>query len=483
MNSRLRSVLLPRSASCMFVCAVCAADSGATPAGIGVPFPEVAFEDRVFVTSLGDLNGDGRDDHAIPVCDPMGVDVAMSSGDGFELVRFDTTFLPSFVIGVDADGDGERDVVIWSRLGQIADYRLGLGGGAFEDSFAVQYSRGLSAQSCDRQNLRIRVADVEGDGQREMVVLGSIGAGPGDQRRIMLVPIGNGIAEPEDARFGRSWLPQTFTNDTRWISLTDPDADGDLDLLYVVGSDYFLCRFEDGLHQRPELFIDQSDVDGRATLADLEGDGVPDVVEPGGRFVGDFDDGWTATVLRVRSVRLDGSVELHEIDTDAVLNPGTESVVNVGDVDGDGRDDLAVGFRHGALVTGVLTEPVESPLRLQSDPGGAFGGRNEVLSFAQSEGPAEHVLRYPVDALAPGSQTFTGTADTFPAFFAGEPIDRPFRVGHMQAVDLDLDGRDELVVTDDPDQTSQAWAFTTDGADPLLLVVSTLGDQEVERAH
>lgn len=451
----------------------------ASPAGVGVPFPEFDPETRPLLRSVGDLNGDGRDDFAAPVCEPMGVDVAMSGGDGFALVRFETSFLPSFVTGVDADGDGVRDLVIWSRLGQLADYRLGLGGGAFAAPLEVQYSRGLSPVECDRRTDRALIADVEGDGALEIVVLGSVAAGPGDRRNIMLVPIGDGVAMPEDARFGRAWLPQTYVEEIRGLSLFDHGGDGDLDLLYVVGSDYYLCRHEDGMHQRPELFIEPDFGGANTTLADLEGDGVPDLIEADPRFVGGFDDGWNAARLDIRYARPDGSVVAGIVDTDALY---INSVVNVGDVDGDGRDDMVVGWENAALVTGVADDPVTSSLRGMSMPGGVAGGAGRVLSFLEEPGPVPAVLSYGIDVAADGSRTFVESSGSFPAIFAGDQINRTYRFGHMQRVDIDGDGREELAMTDDPFSSSLAWILSVDAGEPELVLQTLMGDMEVPRA-
>lgn len=449
------------------VASACVVGSSAAPTGLVVPFPAVAEDDRPFTTNVGDLNGDGRDDYATLICDPPGVEIAMSgAGDGFGLVRFDTSFIPASVTGVDADRDGFRDLVIVSRLGQVFDYRYGVGGGAFADGVEVQYSIGLSVQACDRKR-QVVVGDITGDGVDEIVVLGLIRSAPGQTRDLMVVPLGT--SEPagrDDVMFEDTWPANTYDGRERGLTLTDVDADGDRDLLFVIDSDYFVSRNESGVLAAPTLFAAIEPLSSEAVLADLENDGVPD-------FVADASS--STQRLDLVLVRPDGTTEERRIDLEGPMQ-FTEDVANIGDVDGDGADDLLVGRSPAVVVRSVLGTPRVSPVPVRPSPISALVGKRDGVSELLTLGNGA-VGVFPGGGTPPATWMNTLTQDTFFYLLGGSvPIDRPFDGKHVASADMNSDGRDELIVKEALFGSPRTWIFEIVDGQAELYEEAITGD-------
>lgn len=120
-------------------------------------------------------------------------------------------------------------------------------------------------------------ADVDGDGNNELVVLRSAVAASG--RLSILKPTGNG-GFVHDRTYSAGWFPEQLT-------VADLDGDGDLDVLYVDSDEggfewtRLWIRWNDGAGNFDDVMVRhlgyESCVMPRAAVADLDGDGVTDV--------------------------------------------------------------------------------------------------------------------------------------------------------------------------------------------------------------
>jgi hypothetical protein len=309
----------------------------APPNGIAEPFPidDPALLERV--VNAGDLNADGRDDFLMGLCNPSRVEVVLSSPDGYGATALPSGVTPATVAAGDVNADGVPDLIVAGPLGYMFEFRYGLPGGGFGDPFTIRYGYNNPAQTCDAP-VRVMVEDVDGDGATEMVVVGrvqvSLGAGVAS---VMVVPLGpEGPGEREDAVAGEPWSFNDLGLMTE-ARLSDVDHDGDKDLVVLVNRQTWLCRMVDGVFGLAEAIGPQGWTG--SLLADVNGDGMPDLIQP------------SSIALGISLLHPDGSVgDLWVSRPSSTIR----STVSIGDVDGDQAEDI-VEWRGPLGVARVLT--------------------------------------------------------------------------------------------------------------------------------
>jgi hypothetical protein len=168
------------------------------------------------------VNGDGRLDLAIASLDAGSVSVLLGKGDGTfrKPVTYAAGSGTAFVGVTDLNADGKPDLATANRRGGPAGHGsvailLGHGDGTFDP--AVFYEAGNGPN-------HLVVADVNGDGKRDVVVADSFASS------VSVLP-GKG-----DGTFGS---PTTFaTGTTPWqVSVGDFDGDGHLDIASANAED------------------------------------------------------------------------------------------------------------------------------------------------------------------------------------------------------------------------------------------------------
>lgn len=289
----------------------------------------------------------------------------------------------------------------------------------------------------------VRVADVSGDGQAELVVSRYGKAGSPLQ-----VPRGEVVvysSEGDLAQWSRSPIA-TQADDLIFPSratLSDLDGDGDLDALIPTG--WFLCEVVPGLsscggilwyEQTPEGWLrhdvlpaEQELFFHSALLADLDGDGLDDLISVGERIETRKSPGFAE--VRWWPGTLDGGPFEAEWHT---IGQGLGTKPRLGDVDGDGDLDI-----YGAQY--FL-------------PGVSFGWFEQVRAPADASDPGEwayHVIDDEVGgaidmALIPD---LLGDGDTY-------------AVGsnHTNPDEVDDDPDAGVFVYHLPEDLSQAWERT-----------------------
>jgi hypothetical protein len=303
--------------------------------GDGTFLPAESYLDRgPDGVAIADVDSDGRRDIVVASRSDSGIRVLWNEGGGqFQkppLVAAPIT--PDQLVLADMDGDGRQDVVaLDSAAGKLALFK-GRGGGAF----------GLSQVTELAGAADFRVGDLDGDGLPDLVVLRvNVNSSPVD---IVILRNGGGGTFSEIQTVPSGGL----------LALADLDGDGKLDLVSRPS-----LRPEN-LVYRPGLgdgtFGASVDVspDGPDAVAflDFDGDGMDDVVY--------------STIFDVRAVRNLGGGRFAAPVVLATISPA-ESLA-AGDLDGDGRPDLAVG---SALpdATGILLNNGDGTFgRLQTLP-------------------------------------------------------------------------------------------------------------------
>jgi len=207
----------------------------------------------------------------------------------------------------------------------------------------------------------------------------------------------------------------------------------------------------------------------RPVFGDVDGDGQRDVVvssfgarsrdEPGGALV----------FLGPRSGEFtveDADFSVLGIDPDDQVGSG----VALGDLDGDGVDDLALGARYTAVAghaqAGALytwTGPLDGDLDIEDADGQVLGSvasaqlgdELRIAGDMDGDGTADLLATAPYDGTTPenvgalyvfaGPLEGTGTSDDASARLGGAN-EGPFYYAHFAAADMDLDGYGDVAV-------------------------------------
>jgi hypothetical protein len=283
---------------------------------------------------IADLNGDGRPDlvvvnECISVgdCSSGTVGILLGKGDGTfqEAVTYNSGYFSNRVAVADVNGDGKKDLVVANSCvaanncssGTI-DVLLGNGDGTFAP--ALSYNSGTG------QALAVAIGDVNGDGRPDVVVANWSSG--------MAVLLGNG-----DGTF-RAPVAYETGGDNDAVAIADVNGDGKLDVL--IGDQItvnVLLGNGDGTFQPEVAYPVWIEGDypvgvGSVSVADVNGDGKPDIVA-GFEGSGNNGDGSAAVLLGNGDGTFQPVVNYDSGATDGVS-------VGVADLNGDGKLDIVI---------------------------------------------------------------------------------------------------------------------------------------------
>ncbi len=250
-----------------------------------------------YSVALADLNGDGKLDIVVTNTYYGGGDydgsvgVLLGNGDGTfrPAVSHDTGggIAASVAIG-DVNGDGIPDLVLanfscdcYPDEGEVG-VLLGNGDGTFQP--AVLYdSGGQGAYS-------VALGDLRGDGTLDVVAADRVLGGSVD----VLLGNGNGTLQPAVGYIAKGWEPDTFPAigyGINSLAIADVNGDGIPDLVVVelcqsyrrgncvgTGQVNVMLGNGDGTFQRPVVYHSGGYYGSALAIADVNGDGRPDLV-------------------------------------------------------------------------------------------------------------------------------------------------------------------------------------------------------------
>jgi hypothetical protein len=271
---------------------------------------------------VGDLNNDGLEDIAVGTSNGQrAVAILLNTGESFRRSR-------EYEIGNgvtdlklgDVNEDGHLDILAVAGSNRAVWVLFNDGNGVFTNRFeALSLNSGGSFDSLD-------VGDVNDDGHLDAVV-----TQPGD--RFVFVYLGDGTGT-----FTQSGQHEVG-NSAYDVILADLDGDGDLDIATADADDDTVSMLPNNgngvfANRTSETIEDVGDAPIALAYGDLTGDGLPELV------TANYSDR-SATVLRNASDN--GLIDFSGRDDFELLSDTFPSDVALGDLDGDGHMDIAVG--------------------------------------------------------------------------------------------------------------------------------------------
>jgi hypothetical protein len=283
--------------------------------------------------ALSDLNGDGRLDVATANAD-YSMSVFLNTGGGTFAPRRDypigTTFSISIAVG-DVNGDGLPDLAALNEVASTIAVLSNSGDGTFPNR--------RDYQTADDPQF-VAIGDLNGDGKADLVTVN------GEVASVLLNRGDGSFGGRRDYRTG-SWSDS--------VAIADLNADGAPDLATdnngdtggdTSGTVSVLLNRGDGTFRRRRDYV-ATDALGIA-IGDLNGDRKPELVTRGETYNNSGD-----TIVSVLVNRGDGSFE-PKLGYPAGQNPAS---LALGDLNGDGRLDVATGNLEGDDVSVLLNTP------------------------------------------------------------------------------------------------------------------------------
>jgi hypothetical protein len=316
---------------------------GALDADGRLPFPSllpVPGAPQAFDT--GDLDGDGKTDLVVltkhekawqAVVLGRGED-GLTIGRAFELEGLDERKdRPEDLLLTDLDRDGRTDLLVLDGYRPIRVYRQGEDGTFTYESGKPGFRGGL----VDKKSLQdAAVVDLDGDGKPELLV-----SSKGFARALVMEKDGTlRITEQVNARTPASLI--------KGMAAVDLNGDGQPEVALLDGKENavtILTRGEDGVYQVAASFGIGDFSYERLIARDANGDGRPDLVVLGADRFGVMAAGATDDHLE----------ELHVFESP--IRKSSLADIATGDLNGDGRTDLALVDVGNAMIELLSYDP------------------------------------------------------------------------------------------------------------------------------
>lgn len=387
------------------------------PNGTFLPLTEYWFNDHANDVAIADLDGDGAPDLVVGVGgysgNPTGETIAVAMGAGDGTFVLGEEWFVTVVLDVEAGdltGDGIPDIA-GSTYEEEGFYLLeGLGGGAFAPPVVIDL--GTTTEG-------LALGDVDGDGSLEAILLG-------DDKAI--------VVDQAPGGFGAVTSVSACAADSA-VSFGDCNGDGSVDLVCSGWSVSVLLADGEGAFGGVASDVEQP---SRIRIADLDGDGVPDLVAHNG-------EPQTISVhLGLGDGSFGGAVHTASVAPYPVLD------MKLADVDGNGAPDLFLHWGPWGVNDLVLFlgngdgtfGPMEN-VPISSGVGGAAAFNTSAIADCDGDGHLDVGLVYRFGQMG---EVLLGNGDG--TFQPGLSFPTPFDTVSMSLSDFDSDDVPDLLFLD-----------------------------------
>jgi hypothetical protein len=344
----------------------------------------------------------------------------------------------------DLDGDGKPDMVVANTYdGSVWVYRnLSTNGTLASASFAppVVFAIGGGGDSI----YALTLADLDGDGRLDIVVA---------NRNFNIVSIFQNLSSPGSLTTGSfgTRVDLSVPGVPSGLAVADLDGDGKPEIVTANNNSSSVSILQNvstgGLLTSSSFAAPLNLAVGSGpwtvALVDVNGDGKPDIIT-----VNQNDSTHKVSILR--NLAVIGTLTTSSF-APAVSLPGSGEYLTVGDLDGDGKPDVVVGYYSGASIyvyRNTVTNGSLTTNSFASPIGFGAGGDVHAVALADLDGDGKP----DVVAVSQGDKLSvfknTSTPGSFTSGSLGTRIDYPVGSNPVGVAigDLDGDGRPDIAV-------------------------------------
>ena len=362
--------------------------------------------------TIGDLDGDGKPDLAVPNQVSNTVSVfrntstsgTIASGSFATKVDFATGSGPNFMAIGDLDGDGKLDMVTQNlSSGNMSILRNTSTSGSVSFATKVDFTQGT-------QSTGAAIGDLDGDGKPDIVVA-SLGS------NIISVFRNISVSGTIDANSFATKVDFTTGSQPEFPAIGDIDGDGKPDITVANRGSNTVSVFRNTSTSgtiTTSSFAAKADFATGTTpftvgLSDIDGDGKPDVVTP---------NNGAASLSVLRNTSTSGSVSFA---TKVDFTTGSAPYgIAIGDIDGDGKTDLVVPNNSSNTVSLFKNTSTSGTISLtaKTDFATATNPQGAAVGDLDGDGKTDVVIANASSASLSvyHNQLFTGTIPTLTSF-------------------------------------------------------------------